>query len=153
MTEVELEELKAKLVDFISEISKNAIKKCHSEMLADIDSTYAAICNLHTDLNSKNNFIFERLKQIESMITSHAQGVQNVYDQFIKVVDNSLTSEDYRKGYRAAIQVVLRMLKGKDSLSKKAAIIILEGSLQLQEAMEKENGIEGTKGNSSPPTS
>lgn len=93
MTEVELEELKAKLVDFISEISKNAIKKCHSEMLADIDSTYAAICNLHTDLNSKNNFIFERLKQIESMITSHAQGVQNVYDQFIKVVDNSFLIE------------------------------------------------------------
>jgi hypothetical protein len=61
-------------------------------------------------------------------------------------------SKEYTRGYRVCMKYVIQVLKG--GYTKEMMILLLENSLKLQELMEKEeNGIEGTKGNSSPPTS
>jgi len=61
------------------------VVKYHDEKYEEMDSIYRQVKVLSTDIFESNIRVLNRLQEIESMISAHSVGVQNVYDE-LKVI-------------------------------------------------------------------
>jgi hypothetical protein len=62
------------------------VQKYHDEKYEEMDSIYRMAKSLAENIYINNKRISDRLDEIERLIQSHAIGVQNVYNEFVKFI-------------------------------------------------------------------
>jgi EAL domain-containing protein (putative c-di-GMP-specific phosphodiesterase class I) len=74
-----------RLSDEVREAIKEQINEECNRAFYDMDSDYWKVRKLSDDIFSIQNKLNERMQQIESMVSQHAIGVQNVYSEITEV--------------------------------------------------------------------
>lgn len=74
-----IEEIEVELTDEVEDLIYSTVKKYHDERYDDMDSIYRRLQDTANEVLISNQRVHERLNALESMIHSHAIGVQNVY--------------------------------------------------------------------------